>query len=136
MNRKKSKRERALASAVLALVTITCLLTAPLCAPLCAAKTCAPAGRGHCHEMAGQDAGQGVLAPTKLCGRFELSAVLPNADEQLWHAQRLRNAPMLLATGAPQADVVCAIPELERRSVQSVPLETPTPARESTVLRF
>jgi hypothetical protein len=138
MHARESKRSLSWAASVLAIVTMACLLTAPFCAPLCAASMCTPAGHGHCHEAAGNDADHAAFAPTKLCGRFELSAVLASDDQQLWSTQRLRHMPSTFVTGMSLRNISCNkdIPKPERRSAQRVPVENSEALLASTILQI
>jgi len=92
-----SVRIRPLAASAFALVTVLALLLAPVCAPLCAASSCSPgATKDQCHETASSAAAtHNVLAPHKICGNTDFSAVLSNPDEQ---ASLQRNARRVAAS--------------------------------------
>jgi hypothetical protein len=122
-----------------ALVTVLALLLAPVCAPLCAAKNCsAGAANDQCHEAAPIAAAQhNVLAPHKICGNTDFSAVLTNQDEQASFQRDARSIAASSPHSRPvQQEVAISPVMLVRWGEHLVPIAPPSSLLLTTTLRI
>jgi hypothetical protein len=126
--------------AVLAILTVLALAIAPACAPLCAAKICSSGtGQGQCHEMAsmGADGSERLIAPSRVCGASEFSAVLVKADAQSLLSQGLRNHPAQALINGPSAQSLGSLHvSPDRWDVHRVPIKSANSLLSTTILRF
>jgi hypothetical protein len=140
MNQAIPVRTRPANVAMLALLTVLALAIAPVCAPLCAAKTCSSgAGQGQCHEMAnmGADGSERLVAPNKVCGASEFSAVLVKASGQSLLSPGLRNDPaQALINGSYAQSLASLHASPERWDVHRVPIKSANPLLLTTILRI
>src|ERR1700675_503797 len=127
-------------AAVLAFLTVLALVTAPVCAPLCAAKSCASGARQEqCHDIAttGADGRPQLVAPSKVCGLGDFSAVLVKADEEYLLSQRARNhAVAVILNGSPELGLESLRTGPQRRDVHLIPLDLPDSLQLTTIHRI
>ena len=138
MNQAIPVRTRPANVAMLAMLTVLALAIAPVCAPLCAAKTCS-SGAGQCHEMAnmGADGSERLVAPNKVCGASEFSAVLVKASGQSLLSPGLRNDPaQALINGSYAQSPASLRASPERWDVHRVPIKSANPLLLTTILRI
>jgi hypothetical protein len=125
---------------MLVFLTVLALVIAPACAPLCAAKSCASGVRQEqCHDLAtrGPDGQPRLVAPGKVCGVSDVSAVLVKADEAYLLSQGARNhaAPVTL-NGSPGSELRRFGTGPERRGVHPIPGDLPDSLLLTTILRI
>jgi len=140
MNQAIPVRTRPANVAMLAMLTVLALAIAPACAPLCAAKICpSGTGQGQCHEMAnmGADGSERLVAPNKVCGASEFSAVLVKASGQSLLSQELRNDPsQALINGSSAQSLASLHVSPERWDAHRVPIKSANPLLLTTILRI
>ena len=132
-------RARPANAAVLALLTMLALVIAPVCAPLCAAKSCASGARQEqCHDIATTGTGgrPQLVAPGKVCGLSDFSAVPVKAGEEYLLSQGARNraAPVIL-NGSLELGRESLGTGPQSRDVHLVPLDLPDSPLLTTILR-
>jgi hypothetical protein len=140
MNETIPVRARPASAAVLAFLTVLALVMAPACAPLCAAKSCASGVRQEqCHDLAtsGPDGQPRIVAPSKVCGLSDFSAVLVKADEEYLFSQGARNqAAPVIPNGPPELGLESFCTGPQRRGVHPLPVDLPDSLRLTTILRI
>ena len=131
-------RNRPQTAIALALLTALALLLAPVCAPLCASKNCsAGAAKDQCHESApGSAAQRNHLAPHRICGTADYSAVLLNADEQLSFQRDARSIAASPVNLSAQRETATSPILLVRWGEHLVPIAPPSPLLLTTTLRI
>jgi hypothetical protein len=133
-------RARPANAAMLAFLTVLALAIAPVCAPLCAAKSCASGARQEqCHDMAimGTDGRPQLVAPSKVCGLSDFSAVLVKADEEYLLSQGARNhAAPAIVSGSPELGLESSRTGPRRRGVHLIPLDLPDSLLSTSILRI
>jgi hypothetical protein len=140
MNETIPVRVRPANAVVLAFLTVLALVIAPVCAPFCAAKSCASGARQEqCHDIAtaGADGRPQLVAPSKVCGFKDFSAVLVKADEEYLFSQGARNhaAPVIL-NGSPESGLGSLRTGPQRGDVHLIPLALPDSLLLTTILRI
>jgi hypothetical protein len=140
MNETIPVRARPANAVVLAVLTVLALVIAPVCAPLCAAKSCASGARqAQCHDTAafGPDGRSQLLAPSKVCGLSDFSAVLVKADEEYLLRQEARNhAAPVIFNRSPELGLQSLRTGPQRWGVHLIPLELPDALLLTTILRI
>jgi hypothetical protein len=140
MNQTIPVRARPANVAMLAMLTVLALAIAPACAPLCAAKICpSGAGQGQCHEMAnmGADGSGRLVAPNKVCGASEFSAVLVKADAQSLLSRELRIDPAQTLINHSSAQSLASLhASPDRWDVHRVAIKSANSLLSTTILRI
>jgi hypothetical protein len=85
----------------------------------------------------GADSSERLVAPSKVCGASEFSAVLVKADVQSLFSQGLRNDPArALINGSYVQSLASLHVSPERWDVHRVPIKSANSLLSTTILRF